>query len=63
MVDQVEKGDEGRDAEETRNPGREFRRRVVAMTRGVSWPPAIWIAISIDPKVKMMKDVVRPMMA
>jgi hypothetical protein len=33
------------------------------MTRGVSWPPAIWIAISIDPKVKMMKDVVRPMRA
>lgn len=32
------------------------RSSVVAITRGVSWPPAIWIATSSEPKVKTRKD-------
>ncbi len=32
------------------------RSSVVAITRGVSWPPAIWMATSSEPKVKTRND-------
>ena len=34
------------------------RSSVVAMTRGVSWNPATWIATSRDPKVNTTNDSV-----
>jgi hypothetical protein len=34
------------------------RSKVVAITRGVSWPPATWIATSNDPNVNTIKDKV-----
>ncbi len=37
------------------------RSRVVAMMRGVYWPPATWIATSSEPKVKTMNEMLRVM--
>ena len=37
------------------------RSSVVAMMRGVYWPPATWIATSSEPKVKTMNERLRVM--
>ena len=37
------------------------RSSVVAMMRGVSWPPAIWIATSSEPNVNTTNDSVSVM--